>query len=66
LLSCTCRSDIGLNATYLQALFFCADVAHQDDIVQLAQAASLVLTSQDNVGMCSPLLLLLLLHANKA
>ncbi|DBB12911.1 TPA: hypothetical protein ACH3X3_005665 [Trebouxia sp. C0006] len=44
------RSDIGLNATYLQALFFCADVAHLDDIVQVAQAASLVLTSQDNAG----------------
>ncbi|KAA6423490.1 MAG: E3 ubiquitin- ligase UPL6 [Trebouxia sp. A1-2] len=42
------RSDIGLNATYVQALFLCADVAQEDEIAKLAQAASLVLTSQDN------------------
>ncbi|DBA78986.1 TPA: hypothetical protein ACH3X1_008854 [Trebouxia sp. C0004] len=44
------RSDIGLDATYLQALFFCADITHQDGIIKLAQAASLVLTSQDSAG----------------
>ncbi|KAL0034411.1 hypothetical protein WJX79_000811 [Trebouxia sp. C0005] len=44
------RSDIGLNATYVQALFLCADVAQEDEIAKLAQAASLVLTSQDNAG----------------
>lgn len=45
-----CRTALGLDTAYLQGLFLCVNVANQQDMARLIQAAQLVLFSQDSTG----------------
>lgn len=45
-----CRSVLTLDTAYLQGLFLCVNVANQQDVTRLVQAAQLVLSAQGSTG----------------
>lgn len=45
-----CRSVFTLDTAYLQGLFLCVNVANQQDVARLVQAAQLVLSAQGSTG----------------